>query len=78
MFRDYKTEQSKTFSARKPEGSQKSACAELPWIQALDKVESMEIWDGKKREQRSPWKEYLQKADELMKKPRKPIPMVRT
>lgn len=79
MYRQHKVEQSKNSSARKPDGSQKPACAdELPWIQALDKVEAMELWDGEKREQRSPWKEYLQKADDIMRKPRKPIPVVRT
>lgn len=76
MFRAFKAEQKAESALKAEEKTDTGSKTELPWRQALDKVEAMEIWEGKSREQRSPWKEYLQKADEILKKPRKAITKV--
>ncbi|WAR09807.1 NWD1-like protein [Mya arenaria] len=47
---------------------------ELPWLQALDAVEGMELWDSRSREEREPWKYYLKQADDILAKPRSSIP----
>ncbi|XP_045175580.2 NACHT domain- and WD repeat-containing protein 1-like isoform X2 [Mercenaria mercenaria] len=73
MFKAYKAEQNVP-ETKADDKSDAARADELPWKQALDKVAGMELWGGKNREQRSPWKEYLQKADDILKKPRRAIP----
>lgn len=63
-------------AAYKKEKAEELAGERLPWRQSLDKVDALELWDGKNREERAPWSGYLLDADKLMKKPRKSIPKV--
>ena len=51
---------------------------EMTWLEVLDHVADKDLWDGVKREQRPEWREYLNKADEISRKPRKPISQVST
>ena len=50
---------------------------EMKWREVLNQVADKDLWDGVKREQRPEWQDYLNKADALARKPRKPIPQVR-
>ena len=49
---------------------------EMTWREVLNKVADKDLWDGVKREQRPEWQKYLSKADEISRKPRKPISKV--
>ena len=50
---------------------------EMTWREVLNKVADKDLWDGVKREQRPEWQKYLSKADEISRKPRRPISKVR-
>ena len=65
MFKSYSKEQTG------------DAGPEMTWKEVLNQVADKDLWEGIKREERPQWREYLKKADEISRKPRKPISKVR-
>ena len=48
----------------------------MSWFEVLDKVSNEELWEGTNRAERDPWKKYLAQADDILRRPRKPISKV--
>ena len=47
-----------------------------PWLDVLNRVADLELWNESTRSERPEWREWLKKADDLEKVQRKPISKV--
>ena len=80
MYRDYKSDEiAKNVQAKVVAGRLRGKQVrrkERSWRDVLISVADMNLWPQKKREDREPWKGVLDKAEELLSTPRKPLPQV--
>lgn len=61
---------------KKSKASKSQSACESSWRDILILMADMDLWEGRRREERQPWKGYLQKTQELLKTPRQPLPQV--